>query len=57
MTDIHVGDVEIVPADLMNMQEEQRIALLKLVKSGRLTIDEALQQVVEHKKQTNCVLC
>jgi hypothetical protein len=68
---VQFENTTITPADLMNMPEEQRIALLKLVKTGRMTMDEALQQVcdaiacvprlmvcqvVEHKNRQNCVI-
>jgi hypothetical protein len=42
---IQFHDITITPADLMDIPEEQRMALLHLVKSGRMTVEEALQQV------------
>ena len=45
---IQFHDITITPADLMDIPEEQRMALLSLVKSGRMTVEEALQQVRFH---------
>ena len=42
---VEVNNTEITPADMMSMPEEQRIALLKLVSSGRMSMDEAMAQV------------
>ena len=55
-TTIEVNDTAITPADMMAMPEPQRLALLKLVSTGRMSMDEAMAQVVEYKNRQNCVI-
>jgi len=41
-------------ADILSMDEAERLALLTKVKGGEMTIDEALNEVIEHKRRQNC---
>jgi myosin-3 len=43
-------------ADILSMDENERIALLERVKSGEMSINDALQEVIEHKRRQNCVV-
>lgn len=40
--------------DVLSMDEKERVALLERVKSGNMSIDEALQEVIEHQRRQNC---
>ena len=40
-----LDELELSPQDLMSLDEAQRVTLLKLVKSGDMTVQEALAHV------------
>mmetsp|Transcript_15063 Transcript_15063/g.38690 ORF Transcript_15063/g.38690 Transcript_15063/m.38690 type:complete len:1623 (+) Transcript_15063:291-5159(+) len=42
--------------DILSMDERERIALLERVKTGSMSIDDALQEVIEHKRRQNCAI-
>eukprot|EP00041_Stephanoeca_diplocostata_P037620 m.1430320 g.1430320 ORF g.1430320 m.1430320 type:complete len:1775 (-) comp25073_c0_seq5:163-5487(-) len=42
--------------DVLSMDEKERVALLERVKSGNMSIDEALQEVIEHQRRQNCTI-
>lgn len=56
-SNVNVKGYKLAPEDLLNMDESERIAILNKVKGGGMSINEALAEVIEHKKRQNCVIC
>lgn len=55
-TDVDIKGYSLNAADILSMDENERIALLERVKSGKMSIDDALQEVIEHKRRQNCII-
>ena len=53
---VQVKGYKLSPDDLMSMDEGERIAILMKVKEGAMTMDEAMAEIIEHKKRQNCVV-
>lgn len=53
---VNINGVKLTPADLLKIDEVQRVAILNRVKDGEMTIEDALSQVVENKQQQQCVI-
>eukprot|EP00042_Codosiga_hollandica_P054804 m.750591 g.750591 ORF g.750591 m.750591 type:complete len:1671 (+) comp58981_c0_seq6:1033-6045(+) len=53
---VNLQGTTISPADLIEMPVQQRATLLHMVKAGQLSVDEAMNEVVEHKNRQNCVV-
>eukprot|EP00048_Salpingoeca_helianthica_P011140 m.159999 g.159999 ORF g.159999 m.159999 type:complete len:309 (+) comp15186_c0_seq1:23-949(+) len=43
-------------ADIENMNEQQRVEMLNLVKAGRMSVDDVLREVAESKQRRDCVI-
>jgi hypothetical protein len=53
---VNVKGYKLSPEDLLQMNESERLAILDKVKGGEMTINDALKEVIEHKKRQNCVV-
>eukprot|EP00038_Savillea_parva_P006917 m.166692 g.166692 ORF g.166692 m.166692 type:complete len:1693 (-) comp12726_c0_seq1:145-5223(-) len=53
-SDVDIKGYALNAADILSMDEHERIALLERVKTGQMSIDDALQEVIEHKRRQNC---
>lgn len=54
---VDVKGYVLAPEDLLNMRETERLAILSKVKEGSMTMDDAINELIEHKKRQNCVIC
>ena len=54
---IAVKGYKLGPEDLLSISAEERLEILNRVKEGKMSVDDAVSEVVEHKKRQNCVIC
>ena len=55
--DLAVKGFKLGPEDLLSISEEERLEILNRVKQGNMSVDDAVSEVIEHKKRENCVIC
>eukprot|EP00039_Didymoeca_costata_P009140 m.120959 g.120959 ORF g.120959 m.120959 type:complete len:1511 (-) comp14377_c0_seq1:178-4710(-) len=53
---VNVKGYKLTPDDLLAIDEGDRVEILRRVKDGEMTINDAISEVIEHKKRLNCTI-
>lgn len=53
---VEIKGYALTAENILSMDEAERIALLDRVKKGSMSIDEALNEVIEHQRRQNCTI-